>query len=79
MNLTFFNVMNCGQWLLDHDISDLGLDLTFSVETDVFGVMQEVELMPGGSKVPVTEKNKVIIYKTYNSCINVKEKCVLLA
>ncbi|KAL8586648.1 hypothetical protein ACOMHN_040156 [Nucella lapillus] len=46
------------QWLLDHDISDLGLDLTFSIETDVFGSMQEVELLPGGSKMAVTEKNK---------------------
>uniref|UniRef100_A0A672MVQ3 E3 ubiquitin-protein ligase HACE1 n=1 Tax=Sinocyclocheilus grahami TaxID=75366 RepID=A0A672MVQ3_SINGR len=25
------------QWILDNDISDLGLELTFSVETDVFG------------------------------------------
>ncbi|XP_076444594.1 E3 ubiquitin-protein ligase HACE1-like isoform X2 [Babylonia areolata] len=46
------------QWLLDHDISDLGLDLTFSIETDVFGSMQEVELLPGGSKMAVTEQNK---------------------
>lgn len=46
------------QWILDHNISNLGLDLTFSVETDVFGVMQEVELKPGGSKIPVNEENK---------------------
>lgn len=46
------------QWLLDHDISDLGFDLTFSIETDVFGSMQEVELLPGGSKMAVTEQNK---------------------
>ncbi|PVD28501.1 hypothetical protein C0Q70_11089 [Pomacea canaliculata] len=46
------------QWLLDNDISNLGLDLTFSVETDVFGIMQEVELIPGGSKVAVNEVNK---------------------
>ncbi|KAK7497224.1 hypothetical protein BaRGS_00011518, partial [Batillaria attramentaria] len=46
------------QWLLDNDISDLGLDLTFSVETDVFGAMQEVELLPGGAKKAVTENNK---------------------
>ena len=45
--------------MLDHDISDLGLDLTFSIETDVFGSMQEVELVPGGSKMAVTEQNKV--------------------
>ncbi|CAC5366875.1 HACE1 [Mytilus coruscus] len=46
------------QWILDHDIDNLGLDLTFSVETDVFGVMQEVELKPGGSHITVTEENK---------------------
>lgn len=46
------------QWILDHDIDNLGLDLTFSVETDVFGVMQEVELKAGGSRVLVTEQNK---------------------
>ncbi|KAL5009519.1 hypothetical protein ScPMuIL_011824 [Solemya velum] len=46
------------QWILDHDISQLGLDLTFSVETDVFGVMQEVELKPGGCQIHVTEQNK---------------------
>ncbi|XP_016145867.1 LOW QUALITY PROTEIN: E3 ubiquitin-protein ligase HACE1-like [Sinocyclocheilus grahami] len=29
------------QWILDNDISDLGLELTFSVETDVFGTKEE--------------------------------------
>ena len=47
------------QWILDHKIDNLGLDLTFSVETDVFGVLQEVELKPGGRRIPVTEHNKV--------------------
>lgn len=46
------------QWLLDHDINNLGLDLTFSVETDVFGVLQEIDLKPGGSKLIVTNSNK---------------------
>ncbi|XP_071113082.1 E3 ubiquitin-protein ligase HACE1-like isoform X2 [Haliotis cracherodii] len=46
------------QWILDHDISQLGLDLTFSVETDVFGVLQEVDLKPGGSRILVTDANK---------------------
>ena len=54
-----FSLNTYFQWILDHDISDLGLDLTFSVETDVFGVMQEVELKPGGSKITVDESNKV--------------------
>ena len=46
------------QWILDHDISDLGLDLSFSIETDAFGMMQEVELKPGGKELLVSESNK---------------------
>lgn len=47
------------QWILDNDISDLGLELTFSVETDVFGAMEEVPLKPGGTTIQVTQDNKV--------------------
>lgn len=47
------------QWILDNDISDLGLELTFSVETDVFGAMAEVPLKPGGTTILVTQDNKV--------------------
>jgi len=43
------------QWILDNDISELGLGLTFLVETDVFGKMQEIELKPNGSQLSVTE------------------------
>ncbi|XP_075001677.1 E3 ubiquitin-protein ligase HACE1 isoform X5 [Calonectris borealis] len=46
------------QWILDNDISDLGLELTFSVETDVFGAMEEVPLKPGGASILVTQENK---------------------
>ncbi|KAL4232649.1 E3 ubiquitin-protein ligase [Mactra antiquata] len=46
------------QWILDHEIEDLGLDLTFSVETDVFGIMEEVDLKPNGNKILVTDSNK---------------------
>uniref|UniRef100_A0A3Q3VY90 E3 ubiquitin-protein ligase HACE1 n=1 Tax=Mola mola TaxID=94237 RepID=A0A3Q3VY90_MOLML len=46
------------QWILDNDISDLGLELTFSVETDVFGAMEEVPLKPGGTSILVTQNNK---------------------
>ncbi|MBZ3877400.1 E3 ubiquitin-protein ligase HACE1, partial [Sciurus carolinensis] len=46
------------QWILDNDISDLGLELTFSVETDVFGAMEEVPLKPGGGGILVTQNNK---------------------
>lgn len=49
------------QWILDNDISDLGLELTFSVETDVFGAMEEVPLKPGGGSILVTQNNKVSI------------------
>lgn len=50
------------QWILDNDISDLGLELSFSVETDVFGTMEEVPLKPGGTAIQVTQDNKVSIY-----------------
>ncbi|KAM6323937.1 E3 ubiquitin-protein ligase HACE1 isoform 4-T4 [Aegotheles albertisi] len=46
------------QWILDNDISDLGLELTFSVETDVFGAMEEVPLKPGGASILVMQENK---------------------
>ncbi|KAG8123990.1 putative HECT domain and ankyrin repeat containing E3 ubiquitin protein [Naja naja] len=46
------------QWILDNDINDLGLELTFSVETDVFGAMEEVPLKPGGASTIVTQENK---------------------
>lgn len=49
------------QWILDNDISDLGLELSFSVETDVFGTMEEVPLKPGGTAIQVTQDNKVSI------------------
>ena len=55
------------QWILDNDISNIGLELTFSVEGDVFGIMEEVELKPGGSKILVTNDNKV--------CIVCERKC----
>ena len=47
------------QWLLDHEIDSLGLELTFSVETDVFGTTEAIELKPGGSIITVTDANKV--------------------
>ena len=47
------------KWLLDHEIDRLGLDLTFSIETDAFGCTKERELKPGGSKITVTDGNKV--------------------
>ena len=47
------------QWLLDHEIDSLGLELTFSVETDVFGATEMIELKPGGASITVTDANKV--------------------
>lgn len=46
------------QWLLDNSIDNLGLDITFAVETDVFGQTQEVELKQNGKSIIVTDKNK---------------------
>ncbi|XP_069081957.1 E3 ubiquitin-protein ligase HECW2 isoform X2 [Pleurodeles waltl] len=45
------------QWMKDNDINDM-LDLTFTVNEEVFGQITERELKPGGANIPVTEKNK---------------------
>ncbi|KII86774.1 hypothetical protein PLICRDRAFT_177513 [Plicaturopsis crispa FD-325 SS-3] len=44
-------------WMLENDITDV-LEEDFSVTEDRFGEHVIVELMPGGSNVPVTEANK---------------------
>lgn len=45
------------QWMKDNDINDM-LDLTFTVNEEVFGQITERELKPGGANIPVSEKNK---------------------
>uniref|UniRef100_A0A672ZWW3 HECT-type E3 ubiquitin transferase n=1 Tax=Sphaeramia orbicularis TaxID=375764 RepID=A0A672ZWW3_9TELE len=45
------------QWMKDNDITDT-LDLTFTVNEEVFGQVTERELKSGGSNLQVTEKNK---------------------
>ncbi|XP_068603839.1 E3 ubiquitin-protein ligase HECW1 [Brachionichthys hirsutus] len=45
------------QWMKDNDITDI-LDLTFTVNEEVFGQVTERELKSGGSHLQVTEKNK---------------------
>ncbi|XP_051915095.1 E3 ubiquitin-protein ligase HECW2 isoform X2 [Hippocampus zosterae] len=45
------------QWMKDNDIEDM-LDLTFTVNEEVFGQITERELKAGGANIPVTEKNK---------------------
>ncbi|XP_028320590.1 E3 ubiquitin-protein ligase HECW2 isoform X2 [Gouania willdenowi] len=45
------------QWMKDNDIEDM-LDLTFTVNEEVFGQITERELKPGGASIPVSEKNK---------------------
>ncbi|XP_062861504.1 E3 ubiquitin-protein ligase HECW2 [Trichomycterus rosablanca] len=45
------------QWMKDNDIENM-LDLTFTVNEEVFGQITERELKPGGAGVAVCEKNK---------------------
>ncbi|XP_034461787.1 E3 ubiquitin-protein ligase HECW1 isoform X5 [Hippoglossus hippoglossus] len=45
------------QWTKDNDIEDI-LELTFTVNEEVFGQITERELKPGGANIPVSEKNK---------------------
>jgi len=44
--------------ILEYNLGDLCLDLTFSVEDHSFGRNQVVDLIPNGRNIPVTEENK---------------------
>ena len=46
------------QQLLDYNIDDLGVEMTFSAEFNDFGDMKIVDLIDNGKNVPVTEENK---------------------
>ena len=59
------------QWILDNDITELGLDLTFCVESNVFGVQEMTELKKDGASIQVTDENKVclsVLMSLYWSC-----------
>src|SRR5687768_15051914 len=45
-------------YLLDHDVSELGYELTFSVEVQEFGVTEVRDLKPNGRNIPVKEVEK---------------------
>ena len=44
--------------ILEYNLADLGLELTFSTEDFSFGRRQTVDLVPNGRNVPVTDENK---------------------
>lgn len=47
------------QWLLDNDIDDADLQLTFTLDTNVFGRLETIELKPNGAAIAVTNANKL--------------------
>ncbi|CAF0789519.1 unnamed protein product [Adineta steineri] len=44
--------------LLQNDIEQLGLDLTFSLDASEFGENKVIDLLPNGSRIVVTNENK---------------------
>jgi E3 ubiquitin-protein ligase HUWE1 len=44
--------------ILEFNLADIGLDLTFSIEDHSFGRSQVIDLIPNGRSVSVTEENK---------------------
>ncbi|KAJ3115576.1 hypothetical protein HDU96_000400 [Phlyctochytrium bullatum] len=46
------------QWILDNAIDDSGLELTFSVENEIFGELTTVDLKPDGRNIEVNDTNK---------------------
>eukprot|EP00047_Mylnosiga_fluctuans_P011248 m.20207 g.20207 ORF g.20207 m.20207 type:complete len:987 (-) comp3512_c0_seq1:74-3034(-) len=49
---------NSLQWILDNNIEEACLGLTFSVDAEEFGDTREYELKAGGKDIEVTEENK---------------------
>lgn len=52
---SFYNSL---QFLLENPINELGMDLTFSLEVEEFGVREFRDLKPGGQDIAVTDENK---------------------
>jgi len=46
------------KWILETNISDMGDYLTFSYESDKFGVLEVKDLIENGRHISVTEQNK---------------------
>jgi E3 ubiquitin-protein ligase HUWE1 len=46
------------QMILEHNLEDIGLELTFSTEDHSFGRSQTIDLIPNGRKIPVTDDEK---------------------
>ena len=59
-------------WMLKNDIDDIIYE-TFTTTVENFGQMEEVELIPGGKEIPVTNANKaryvqaILDWKTFGS------------
>lgn len=46
------------KWILENNIDEADLGLTFEADADNFGMVEAVELVPNGRDVPVSEDNK---------------------
>jgi E3 ubiquitin-protein ligase HUWE1 len=46
-------------FLIEHEVTELGYDLTFSTEVQEFGVTEARDLKPNGRNIIVTEENKM--------------------
>lgn len=46
-------------YLMEHNVADLGYELTFSTEVQEFGVTEVRDLKPNGQNIPVTEDSKM--------------------
>lgn len=46
-------------FLMEHEVSELGYDLTFSTEVQEFGVTEARDLKPNGRNIIVTEESKM--------------------
>eukprot|EP00245_Coleochaete_scutata_P000270 TRINITY_DN1033_c0_g2_i4.p1 TRINITY_DN1033_c0_g2~~TRINITY_DN1033_c0_g2_i4.p1 ORF type:complete len:524 (+),score=94.91 TRINITY_DN1033_c0_g2_i4:229-1800(+) len=55
MDIQFYNSL---VWILENNLDEQDLSLSFSFTKEVFGAYEDVELKAGGKDIPVTEENK---------------------
>ena len=42
----------------DHPLEEIGLDLTFSTDDNIFGEVKTIDLKPNGQNIEVTDETK---------------------
>lgn len=54
-DLEYFNSL---KWIMDNNIDEAFLEMTFSIDDEILGQTVTHDLKPNGQEIPVTDRNK---------------------